>query len=151
MPRKPVEFDSWNIWWRTADHSESHKLLPLMDIAKKLGVSVPALREQMEVARAMGAWSKPAAHRHQAPALSLYPGLCGAAWPTPSPWIPDLLSKFCRPATQPRNGLLAHPCRIYLTYEDHQGFEILVAKALGKSCMAHPSRSPTRSIVPFTV
>jgi DNA-binding FadR family transcriptional regulator len=109
---------------------EQQKLPPLMDLSKQLGVSVPSLREQMEVARAMGlVEARPRTGIRRLPYRF-----------TPAVWISLAYAIAVEPAyfqsfaDLRRNLEMAywHTAAAALTCDDHQVLKSLVTKAWGK-------------------
>jgi DNA-binding FadR family transcriptional regulator len=110
--------------------TEPSKLPPLMEISKKLGISVPALREQMEVARSMGlVEARPRTGIRRLPYR-----FAPAVWSSLAYAIaldPGYFQDF---ADLRRNLEISywHTAAAALTCEDHQHLKDLVAKAWEK-------------------
>jgi len=109
---------------------EAHKLPTLMDLSKQLGVSVPALREQMEVARAMGLVEA----RPRTGIKRLPYRFTPAVWSSLAYAIAVDPAYFQSFADLRRNLEMAywHNAAAALTCDDHQILKSLVAKAWEK-------------------
>jgi len=131
MPRNQLNSDF--LEYLAADSQTnpgSHKLPPLSELSKELGISVPTLREQMEVARAIGVVEA----RPRTGLKRLPYRFTPAVWNSLAYAIAVEPAYFQSFADLRRNLEMAywHTATAALTCEDHQLLKDLVAKAWEK-------------------